>query len=108
MASYLRRFGTKLAFLGFAAILPATVGAQAPVCLTQWGSSFPAGVATNAAGNGRIQKFTSTGTYLAQWGQCIDYGDYLHFVGSVDTPGNTFGVAVSGTPTARTAGPVSR
>lgn len=27
---------------------------------------------------------------------CIDYGDYLHWVGGVDTPGNAAGVAVSG------------
>ena len=29
--------------------------------------------------------------------ECIDYGDYLHRVGSVDTPGYAYGVAVSGT-----------
>jgi len=29
-------------------------------------------------------------------GQCIDYGDYLHWVGSVDTPGVATSVAVSG------------
>ena len=28
---------------------------------------------------------------------CIDYGDFLHWVGSVDTPGNARGMAVSGT-----------
>ena len=27
---------------------------------------------------------------------CIDYGDYLHWVGSVDTPGKAWGVAVAG------------
>jgi len=29
--------------------------------------------------------------------ECIDYGDYLHAVGSVDTPGNAMDVVVSGT-----------
>ena len=82
MTSWLQRFGIMLAMLGFASILPATVGAQA--YLTQWGSlgtdsgqfSFPTGVATDAAGdvyiaeqgNHRIQKFTSTGVFLNQWG----------------------------------------
>jgi NHL repeat-containing protein len=84
MTSSLWRFGITLAFLGFASTLPATVGAQPPVYLTQWGSYgsgngefyYPLGVATDAAGdvyvtdqvNQRIQKFTSTGTYLTQWG----------------------------------------
>src|SRR5437867_554377 len=84
MTSCLRRFGITLAFLGFASILPATVGAQPPVYLTQWGSYgqgdgqffYPTGVAIDAAGdvyvadlgNSRIQKFTGTGTYLTQWG----------------------------------------
>ena len=27
---------------------------------------------------------------------CIDYRDYLHWVGSVDTPGEAYGVDVSG------------
>src|SRR5436309_13340757 len=80
MTSSSWRFGFTLAFLGFASILPATVEAQPPVYLTQWGSegsgdgqfSFPRGVATDGAGNiyvydaetdnNRIQKFTSTGT----------------------------------------------
>lgn len=29
--------------------------------------------------------------------ECIDYGDYLHWAGSVDTPNFAYGVAVSGT-----------
>jgi hypothetical protein len=40
---------------------------------------------------------------LAAWlyagvaaGDCIDYEDYLHWVGSVDTPGDAYDVAVSG------------
>ena len=82
MNSSLQRFGIALALLGFASILPATVGAQ--TYLTQWGSSGtgngqfnqPYGVATDAAGdvyvadagNNRIQKFTGTGTYITQWG----------------------------------------
>src|SRR5438876_11707049 len=83
MTSRLWRFGITLAFVGFASIQPATVGAQPTVYLTQWGSpgsgkgqfSEPFGVATDAAGNVyvedtgniRIQKFTSTGAYLTQW-----------------------------------------
>ena len=33
---------------------------------------------------------------FAAHGQCIDYGDYLHLTGSVDTPGSARDVAVSG------------
>src|SRR5207249_331416 len=84
-----RRFGITL-LLSLASILPATVGAQPPVYLTQWGSpgsgngefNRPYRVAVDAAGdvyvvdwereslgsNSRIQKFTGTGTYLTQWG----------------------------------------
>src|SRR5213596_1449171 len=84
-----RRFGITL-LLSLASILPATVGAQAPVYLTQWGSqgsgngefNRPYRVAVDAAGdvyvvdwarasqggNSRIQKFTGTGIYLTQWG----------------------------------------
>ena len=29
--------------------------------------------------------------------QCIDYGDYLHLAGSVDTPGLAASVTISGT-----------
>jgi len=70
--------------LGFSAILPAPVGAQPPIYITQWGSygsgdgQFinPTGVTTDPAGdvyvmdgsNQRVQKFTGTGTYLAKWG----------------------------------------
>src|SRR5258705_4398884 len=92
MTSSLRRIGTTVAFLGFASILPAAVRAQPPVYLTQWGSYgqgdgqfyFPTGVATDAAGNvyvtdasTRVQKFTSTGTFLTKWysgdnGVCTD------------------------------------
>src|SRR3989442_10471867 len=84
MTSCLRRFRISLAFLGLASMLPATVGAQPPVYLTQWGSqgsgngqfNYPFGVATDAAGNvyvadannNRIQKFTAAGTYLTEWG----------------------------------------
>jgi hypothetical protein len=36
---------------------------------------------------------------LCSWGsakaQCIDYGDFLHWVGAVDTPGEAYGVAIS-------------
>jgi len=84
MTSSLWPFRITLAFLGIASIRPATVEAQPPVYLTQWGSPGsadaqfirPSGVATDAAGNvyvadpgnSRIQKFTSTGTYITQWG----------------------------------------
>src|SRR3989442_7637747 len=84
MTSCLRRFRISLAFLGLASMLPATVGAQPLVYLTQWGSqgsgngqfNYPYGVATDAAGNvyvadngnHRIQKFTDAATYVTQWG----------------------------------------
>ena len=29
-------------------------------------------------------------------GQCIDYGDYAHWVGSADTPGEAWDVAIAG------------
>ena len=67
-----------------ATLIPASVGAQTPGYLLQWGSrgsgngqfDQPYGVATDAAGNVyvtdqgncRIQKFTNAGTYLSQWG----------------------------------------
>src|SRR4029078_5574139 len=86
MASSVRRFGITSAFLYFPSILPATVGAQPPAYLLQWGSfgsgnghfSSPVGVATDVAGNVYvadiynclIQKFTSTGTFLTQWSTC--------------------------------------
>jgi len=76
--------GITVAFLSFASILPATVGAQPPAYLTQWGTEgsgdgqlmYPTGVAADVAGdvyvadlnNYRVQKFTATGTYLTQWG----------------------------------------
>src|SRR5262245_39938088 len=73
-----------------ASLLPATVGAQPPVLLAQWGSpgsgpgqfNEPLRVAVDAAadvyvvdwereslgGNSRIQKFTGDGTFITQWG----------------------------------------
>src|SRR5436309_2955805 len=108
MTPRLRRFAITLAFLGFASILPATVGAQPPVYLTQWGSfgsgdgqfNTPVGVATDAAGNvyvadfynPRIQKFTSTGTYLTQWGSFgSGNGQFGAPVGvATDAAGNVF------------------
>jgi hypothetical protein len=30
-------------------------------------------------------------------GECVNYGDYIHLVGSVHTPGRATGVAVAGT-----------
>jgi len=84
VTSSLQRFGITLAVIGFAVTLPASVGAQPPAYITQWGSqgsgdgqfSYPSGIATDAAGNvyvadsdnHRIQKFTGAGVYLTQWG----------------------------------------
>jgi hypothetical protein len=34
---------------------------------------------------------------VAAGAECIDYGDYLHWCGGVDTPGEARGVAVTGT-----------
>src|SRR5437762_483309 len=108
MPSLLWRFPITLAFLGFASILPATVGAQPPVYLTQWGSYgsgdgeflYPTGVATDAAGNvyvtdqacGKVQKFTATGTHLAQWGSCgSGPGQFNGSAGvAVDATGNVY------------------
>jgi sugar lactone lactonase YvrE len=89
MTSSHRRLAITLAFLGLA-VAPATIGAQPPTYLTQWGSEgsgngqffYPVGVAADAVGgiyvvdygNSRIQKFSSTGTYLTQWGS-IGSGD---------------------------------
>src|SRR5436309_631518 len=81
---FLKRLFNACASALMLALLPATVGAQPLVYLTQWGSqgsgngqfNYPYGVATDAAGNvyvadngnHRIQKFTDAGTYLTQWG----------------------------------------
>jgi len=56
---FFRSFGIALALLILAVALPATVGAQCPTYVTQWGSTgtgdgqfqFSGGVATDAAGN---------------------------------------------------------
>lgn len=73
-----------LAIVFAAALLPIPASAQAPVYLYQWGTlgtgdgqfAGPEDVAVDASGNvyvadygnSRIQKFTSNGGYLAQWG----------------------------------------
>jgi hypothetical protein len=101
MASLLRRFPIALAFLGFAPILPANVGAQCSTYLTQWGSfgsgdgqfNLPVGVAMDAAGdvyvadvgNSRIQKFSNTGTYITQWGSPGSGNGQLNFPQGVAT-----------------------
>jgi sugar lactone lactonase YvrE len=105
MTSSLWRFGITLAFLGIASTIPTAVGAQ---YLTQWGSfgsgngqfSFPAGVATNSAGdvyvvdsgNNRVQKFTSVGTFLIQWGSSGNgNGQFDNPIGvAVDAAGNVY------------------
>jgi hypothetical protein len=77
-----KRFFDVSAGLFLAGFLPATVGAQCPGYLTQWGSfgagdgqfSSASGVATDVSGNvyvtdlGRVQRFTNTGALLTQWG----------------------------------------
>ena len=90
MTSSHRRFGFSLLLLCLASILPATVGAQPPVYLTQWGTQGNGNGEFNSAlrvavdavgnvyvvdwarasqgGNSRIQKFTGSGIYLTQWG----------------------------------------
>lgn len=84
MATFLGRHAIALALLGVAASVPATVRAEPPIYLTQWGSqgsgngqfSYPSAIAADAAGrlyvadrnNHRIQVFSGAGTYLTQWG----------------------------------------
>lgn len=76
--------GIFLLALGLLATPPPAPAEGGYVYLTQWGSfgsgngqfAYPQGVATDAAGNvyvgdevnHRIQKFTSAGAYLTQWG----------------------------------------
>lgn len=82
-------------------LLPVTVSAQAPPFITAWGSygtgdgqfRTPVGVATDAAGDvyvidsgnnamgNRVQKFTSSGGYILQWGSPGPG------IGQFDTPG---------------------
>lgn len=40
--------------------------------------------------------FPSVSISTASAQVCLDYGDYLHWVGKVDTPSPAFGVAVTG------------
>jgi DNA-binding beta-propeller fold protein YncE len=83
MTSWLKLFWTTLTILGFAATLPAPVGAQCPAYLTQWGSlgsgsgqfQDASGVATDVAGNvyvadtgnHRIQVFEADGAFVRQF-----------------------------------------
>src|SRR5437762_516536 len=101
MPSWLWRFGIILAWLGFAFIQPAKVEAQPPVYLTEWGPfNFPNGVATDAAGNvyvadagnNRIQKFSSTGTYLTRWGSAGSGNGQFSYPSGVatDAAGNVY------------------
>ena len=79
-----RRWCFAILPLVLATWLPTAVGAQPPVYILQWGTSGsgngqfndPNSVATDGAGdvyvvdrnNHRVQKFTSTGAYVTQWG----------------------------------------
>ena len=60
MTSLLRRLWITLALLSFASILPAKVGAQPPVYLTQWG----------AFGSG-------DGQFNVPWGVATDAGEFI-------------------------------
>lgn len=108
MTSSLWRFGITLALFGLASLLPATVGAQPPAYLTQWGTygsgngQFinPGFVALDGSGNvyvvdygnNRIQKFTGSGTYLTQWGtHGSGNGQFIDPFGvAVDGSGNVY------------------
>jgi DNA-binding beta-propeller fold protein YncE len=65
-----------LAVVVAAALFPASASAQAPPYLLQWGGfgDSPFAVAVDGSGSvyvtggNRIQKFTSDGAYLLQWG----------------------------------------
>src|SRR5438093_1131913 len=84
MTSCLRRFGITLAFLGFASILPATVGAQPPVYLTPAEPTVPDPFP--------VQKLTSTGTFLTEWGSPGDGDGQFSFPRGVatDAAGNVY------------------
>lgn len=48
----------------------------------------------------KLPQFCLLIALLCGWGSessaCIDYGDYLHWIGNVQTPGSAYCVAVSG------------
>jgi tripartite motif-containing protein 71 len=91
-----------------AALLPAVASAQPPAYLYQWGSGgsgpgqfqFIYGVTVDANGNvyvvegdsganqNRVQKFTSSGTYLTQWGPYWEGGGYFDYSVAVAVDGN--------------------
>ena len=64
-----------LALLATSVVLASPAHAQAPPFLLQWGVSFPAGVAVDAAGlvyvtttdSARIIKFTADGAFITSW-----------------------------------------
>src|ERR1043166_5374664 len=96
----LRCIGITLAVPGIAFLLPTTVGAQAPVYLTQWAVPLPHGVTVDGGGNvyvtdplnQRVQKFTSTGGPLTQWGSAgSGIGQFNEPYGvAVDSSGNVY------------------
>jgi DNA-binding beta-propeller fold protein YncE len=97
-----------LAVILATALLPATVGAQPPPYLTQWGTlgtgngqfNVPMDVAVDGSGNvyvadmpnNRIQVFSSDGTYVTQWGTSgSGDGQFLQPYGvAVDASGNVY------------------
>jgi DNA-binding beta-propeller fold protein YncE len=83
-------------------MIPAAAGAQAPAFLYKWGMFgagngqfyYPSGIVVDGGGsvyvadymNARVQKFTSNGTYLTQWGVGGGWPNGL----AVDGSGNVY------------------
>ena len=108
-----------LGLISALAVLPSASRAQPPTYITQWGTEgsgngqfeLPHGVAVDAGGNvyvadtnnGRIQKFTGSGSYVTQWGagaQSVAVDARARPCRSIYTPGR----AVNPTPMPTHAG----
>ena len=100
--SHVRIEACLLARLAIGAILPASAIAQPPTYVDQWGSkgsgpgqfNLPSGIVVDGASqvyvadylNGRVQKLTTTGTYLTEWAVAGGYPNGL----ALDGRGNIY------------------